>query len=576
MQIQSRNKFFTILGSTGDLGSQFAKYLINKKYPVQLIIRKGHIDKLQRRIERNKFDDSVKVFSVDTLIDKNLLESIVISSKIIYDLAGLVGLSFRSKAYPNILLINSFFPGLLNEINKKYKRPIVYASTQRIKKIKKGDEADVWAKNMCSELRRFIQKGAEFSESEALFFLSGLLKKNPVPFGFNIYELSKYVGERMLMYDKTSVILRVSGCYGPGCSTRRTIGRLVLAKITGQKIKERDEIRDYIYIDDLNEIFEKLVKLKIKKTIIEYCCSGTSVGKKYIIEKISKEVPDGKGVLEVSEEFGLEIFKPSGKWFRNFIERKPTNLDTGLSKVIHRNQKKFSTKNMDATRERLLAFYDSVRQKTDEQGIDPEEIQKIKDKFFTFENNRWIADEAFWKPTGIVFGYPFSPDLVKKFDSLRLKILKEFGTNSEKFWLPDINNLHSTIVNYSHYSEVGMRIITMPKPELNTAARVVSKYSPIEVMYKGVLITNNGSILVMGFVDNEDLFNLRKELTTTIDGITQQPQNLVYVKLAQILTDIPYEQTEKINRLYSNIDLGTYRFTSVQTAYKTPLIFHKQ
>ncbi|MCX6706348.1 MAG: hypothetical protein NTV24_04605, partial [Candidatus Woesebacteria bacterium] len=473
--------------------------------------------------------------------------------------------------------INGLLPGLLVDVNKKYKKIIVYASTQRIKNIKSASVGDIWTSKTSKRFQELINsyKDKHLSEKEALKFIDEYLIKNPIPAGFNIYELSKLVGEKILSKDINSIVLRISSCYGPGYSTRRTIGRLTLARLMGQKIIERDEVRDYIYTDDLNEIFAGLIYLKKGKPLVKYCCSGTSASKKYIINKILREIPNGKGILDVSEEGTIETFKPSGKWFGKTIKRKPTGLEFGLSETIKYIKKRYSTENMDSTKERLTALYDSIRQKTDEQGVDAQEVQILKEGFFNFKDGEWVASEAFWKPTGIVLGYPFSKELSDKFDSLRMDILQQLNLTQHDYWLPDKNRLHSTVVSYSHYSEVGLGVVTIPKSELKSAKKIISEHKPINISYKGVLITNNGSILVMGFVDNEELFNLREDLLKGINGIIQQPQNLAHVKVAQILTSVPYEISDRINRLYSSKDLGTHTFTSASTPYDDKLDFGK-
>lgn len=568
-------KFYTIFGSTGDLGSQFAKYLLKNDLPTQLIIRKGHVEKLRKRIGLKINNVNVKLVDVESLFNNNKLENIFSQSSIIYDLAGMVSLSFKDNTYADVLLVNSLFAGLLTRINNKYNLPIVFASTQRIMNIKNNPIAETWVSKVTREFKKYIDNTDSVSETESLKFIISVLKLNPIPKGFNIYELSKYIGEKLLTGNKNIFILRISGCYGPGCSMRRTIGRLLLARIIGQKIIEKEETRDYIFINDLNRILLKLSKYKNTKVFIKYCCSGISATKKYIIERIIEETPEGKGVIEVFEGKRVEVFKPSNKWFRDFIKKNPTSLDKGLQKTIAEIKKIFSIKNMDSTKERLLAIYDTIRQKTDEQGVDHEEVEKIKNQFFIFKNGGWVAHEAFWKPTGLVFGNPFPKKLINAFDGLRHEILNKLDLKPRDYWLPDDENLHSTIVNYSHYSEVGMDVVSMPESELEKANSIIAKYSPIQIQYKGVLVTNNGSVLVMGLVSNEDLFNLRKDLREAINNITQQTQSLAHIKLAQILIDVPYDLVEKVNRLYSSKDLGLHTFPSVQTPFGTTLKFRK-
>lgn len=226
-----------------------------------------------------------------------------------------------------------------------------------------------------------------------------------------------------------------------------------------------------------------------------------------------------------------------------------------------------------ATIERLSALYDQLKQKADEQGINLQDVEEIRSSFFRYHAGRWEAHEAFWKPTGLVLGYPFPEALGGKFLSLRREILAKLGLKPSQYWLPDENLLHITIVSYSHYSESGMNVIPLPLVEVPRAREIIGNYKPIEISFRGALVTNNGSLLVKGFVDNEDLFLLRGELMSKIEGITQQPQNLVHVKLAQILDDVPYELTETANRLHSSTDLGRYVFSEAKTPEREPLRF---
>jgi len=226
-----------------------------------------------------------------------------------------------------------------------------------------------------------------------------------------------------------------------------------------------------------------------------------------------------------------------------------------------------------ASIERLGAQYDKIKQNADEQGVDPQEVEKIRNSFFTLHGGKWEVHEAFWKPTGLVLGYPFPEDLGGKFISLRKEILEKLGLGTNQYWLPDEDLLHITIISYSHYSESDMNLASLPLTEVSKTREIVGNCRPIKVVFRGALVTNSGSLLVKGFVDNEDLFSLRSELMSKIEGITQRSQNLVHVKLAQILDDVPYKFTELTNRLYSATDLGRYVFTEVKTPEREVLQF---
>jgi len=308
-----------------------------------------------------------------------------------------------------------------------------------------------------------------------------------------------------------------------------------------------------------------LINFRPGKPYIRYCCSGTNTSKSYIITKILEITPNENGVLKILNSNDTEIFKPSGKWFENTLKRNSTQLNDGLTKTIRSVQKKYFPKNSMATTERLSALYDQIKQKSDEQGINPQEVEAIRNRFFRNHNGKWEAHEAFWKPTGLVLGYPFPEDLGGKFISLGREILAKLGLESSQYWLPDKDLLHITIISYSHYSEAGMNVIPLPLTEVTKAREIIRNYKPIDISFRGVLIANNGSLLIKGFVNDEDLFLLRGKLMANIKGITQQRQNLVHIKLAQILDDVPYELIEKVNRLYSSTDLGHYVFNDAKT-----------
>ena len=51
-----------------------------------------------------------------------------------------------------------------------------------------------------------------------------------------------------------------------------------------------------------------------------------------------------------------------------------------------------------------------------------------------------------------------------------------------------------------------MKVIPLPLAEVPKAREIIGKFKPIEISFRGAVITNSGSLLAKGFVDNEDLF----------------------------------------------------------------------
>ncbi len=560
-----KNLSIAILGPTGDLGSHFANYLIQEQQKLLVVFRKGQLEKLKKRVRQS--DKTVSIETA-TLFNQNLLYEVFKSSKIVFNFAGLVSLSFSEIAYPHIILINGFFPGLLVHFNKKYNVPIVYASTQRVNNMSKRQDIRQWVSSAINAFDGFIENDRIDSdlEGELLAFTKRFLSNHLIPSPVNIYDLSKVLGEEMLKRSNNSIILRVSSCYGPGCSIRRTVGRLIFSRLLGQTITENEEVRDFIYIQDLSEILGKLAKQSSNKLLIKNCCSGKNVSKSSIIRSIVERTPNEKGVLKILKVKNTETFKPSGGWFKKTLRRNPTPLSDGLTKTINSVKNLYFLNSSMSTVERLSALYDGIRQKAEEHGIDQREVEKIKSLFFTNSGGVWVAHEAFWQPTGLVLGHPFPTELKDKLDALRRTILKELGLKPNQYWLPEAENLHTTVISYSHYSESGMNVLPMPDTEVPKAREIVGSYKSLEISFNGALVTDTGSLIVRGFVDNEDLFLLRGDLMSKIRGISQAPQPLVHIKLAQVLDNVPYELTDRVNRLHSSTELGRSVFSTAKTS----------
>mgnify|MGYP001603736147 CR=1 FL=1 len=89
-------------------------------------------------------------------------------------------------------------------------------------------------------------------EKTVLSYSENYLIKHPIPEGLNIYDISKALGEEFLKTNQESFILRVSSCYGPNCSLRRTVGRLIFSRFLGYFRMDKQEKRDYIFSSDLS------------------------------------------------------------------------------------------------------------------------------------------------------------------------------------------------------------------------------------------------------------------------------------------------------------------------------------
>ncbi|OGT06164.1 MAG: hypothetical protein A2103_02810 [Gammaproteobacteria bacterium GWF2_41_13] len=214
----------------------------------------------------------------------------------------------------------------------------------------------------------------------------------------------------------------------------------------------------------------------------------------------------------------------------------------------------------------LCSRYDALRLIANSQGVSQFIIDAIKEKFFIRADDDWIADEGFWKPTGIALGYPFPDFLIQHFSVACHQILNALNLSSADYWLQQPEHFHTTVRSYSHYTERGFdpRIL-FPASELVKAQQIVAKFNPIMVTYRGLLITSDGTILATGFLKNNDLFLLREKLKKMITGITQRDFNLMHSKIGQLLIPLSSEKVTEINRAFSSLLIGehTFQFATV-------------
>ncbi|MDO8611061.1 MAG: hypothetical protein Q7R95_11095, partial [bacterium] len=153
-----------------------------------------------------------------------------------------------------------------------------------------------------------------------------------------------------------------------------------------------------------------------------------------------------------------------------------------------------------------------------------------------------------------------------KIDQIKESIIDMLKLDVGDYWSVDTKHRHTTLISYTYFSEVGNSPVQLPIDQYDVADKIIKKYSPISIKYKGIVVTTNGAVLIKGFVDNEQIFHLRNELLSTVSGITQRPQILAHSTLMYILKDIPYHEINKINRLLHDKYIGKTIFKSVTTS----------
>jgi nucleoside-diphosphate-sugar epimerase len=193
-------------------------------------------------------------------------------------------------------------------------------------------------------IKKFIQVGssAEYGKSRSPHVEKKKMKKNSIK---SVYGISKFMSSEYLLseYKKNKfpvTILRLYQVYGP----RQELNRFIPIVIKScKKNKAFDcsnctQKRDFIYIDDLLNVFLKILKRKnLANGEILNVGSGKAVQLKKVINAIKKICKGGLplyGKIKLRPE-EVKIFYPSIKKIQKFLRWRPkVLLNEGLKKTI--------------------------------------------------------------------------------------------------------------------------------------------------------------------------------------------------------------------------------------------------
>ena len=169
-----------------------------------------------------------------------------------------------------------------------------------------------------------VQNSIKAGVKKIIYFSSAAVKAKPL----TPYALSKIAGENFIkLYSKQikTVIVRPENIYGLGQKANYgyVIHNFIKAVKLGQNIKIfgiGKQIRDFIYIDDVIKVVDRLIDLKLKSGIVISLGTGkgikildlaktvmTVMKKKTSIDFVEKRDEPFKSVADVSELIHLKI-----------------------------------------------------------------------------------------------------------------------------------------------------------------------------------------------------------------------------------------------------------------------------
>jgi len=293
-------KKILIIGGTGFIGFHLAQKLI-KKYKVFSLSSKKPV--------KSRFLEGVKYLYADTSDLKDLKRKVSLSFDYVLNASGNIDHKNKNRTY------SAHYKGLKNLV-------------------------DIFKKK---KIKAFIQLGSSLENGNTLSPQKETLKCSPK----SHYSRAKLQATKYIIKSKKFpyIILRLYQIYGPNQKTDRLIPYIIVSCIKNLRFNctEGNQIRDFLFIDDLSNLITKIVKKnKIKKGIYNVG-SGKPEKIKSIICDIQRAIKKGfpqYGKIKMRKDEILNLFPDIQKTTDTFNWKPKIKLKDGLSKTIRFYEKK--------------------------------------------------------------------------------------------------------------------------------------------------------------------------------------------------------------------------------------------
>ncbi|KAL4721745.1 hypothetical protein ACLX1H_011239 [Fusarium chlamydosporum] len=329
-----------VIGASGDLGSQLVSYLVKNGVRVICSVRLASLHKLEKRIGSSNFA-TVRIL-VGEVLDSANLRIMIQEANVLYNMAGVVTLGSKPAEFPKVIALNGFVQGFITHLIESMGRAqdvkVVYPSTQRVHLINDNRQMDAWIQDAAAAYS--AQADALAAGKDVYMaverFSEQFVVGHPLPTGFNAYEVSKRLGECFVSWLPRHSLVRISSVYGP-TFTRGFIHRAVYPKKAKGNMEAREK-RDFIYVDDLNELLLKAAQIQTADgNVFDAASDAGSIYLQEVWEMVRKLVGDGATAIFGSSGVAQEEMNPDPTFARQMLGREFTPLRLGLYKTIEQS-----------------------------------------------------------------------------------------------------------------------------------------------------------------------------------------------------------------------------------------------
>ncbi|KAK0121429.1 hypothetical protein ONS95_009723 [Cadophora gregata] len=322
-----------VIGGSGDIGSQLVGHLVRNGVRVVCSVRSTTSVSFRKR--QNLLDPKVRILTGNLLNFANL-RWMIREADVLYNMAGIVSLNSKLDEFAKVIAINGLAQGVITHIIREMGRDkdlkVVYPSSQRVHLTDANVSVDTWIQEAGEAFSKHADALiAEQDTCTALEkFAELFISNHPLPAGFNIYEISKRLGEFFVSLLPRHSLMRISSVYGPAF-TRGFTYRAINPKSEGNF--EMPEKRDFIYSDDLNELLLRVAQTQSPDSRIFDAASGESIDLEEVWRMIRGLIGDS-ATLTLQSGVTQEEFNLDSRFARRLLGRELTPLSVGLKKTV--------------------------------------------------------------------------------------------------------------------------------------------------------------------------------------------------------------------------------------------------
>ncbi len=198
------------------------------------------------------------------------------------------------------------------------------------------------------KVEKFIQIGSSMEYGKAKVPHKETYKCNPIGnYGKSKYLASEYIKKNLNNFNIKYFILRLYQIYGPYQNQERLLPIIINKCLKNEKFACTSgfQKRDFLYVGDLVELLEILIKEKNKSNLILNVGSGKKMKVKYLINSVKKLTKKGLpdfGKIKMRKDESINNYPDISKVQKLFKWKPKTSLKKGINKTILFYKKKLN------------------------------------------------------------------------------------------------------------------------------------------------------------------------------------------------------------------------------------------